>query len=301
MTENPIVTGLTEYVEQNKIALISKAVLGSKTASMLNLQSGVVGPTKMNIMDVDVEFGDGSVCGWDEAGSTEFTQRELVPAMLKVNMAFCDKKMLKTFAQYQVKVAAGQKTLPFEEEWTNLIVDKVAEKVEQMIWQGDSENGNEFDGLIKTLKADATIKVAKNAGTSVYSAIKEVYAALPETAIKSDTVIFVSDGTFRTFVQELVSANLYHYDANDAAGEVVIPGTAIKVVAVSGLNGADADYIVAGRLSNIFYGVDMENDSEVYDLWYSKDNREFRLAIEFCGSTNVAFPDEIVLGSIAKA
>ena len=39
----------------------------------------------------------------------------------------------------------------------------------------------------------------------------------------------------------------------------------------------------------------MEGDDEKFDLWYSKDNQEFRLAINFNAGVQVAFPDEIVL------
>jgi hypothetical protein len=51
----------------------------------------------------------------------------------------------------------------------------------------------------------------------------------------------------------------------------------------------------------MFYGTDLAGDEEVYKLWYSEDNREFRLVIEFIGGVQVAYPDQIVLGTIATA
>ena len=36
----------------------------------------------------------------------------------------------------------------------------------------------------------------------------------------------------------------------------------------------------------------MQNDNETFDFWYSKDNQEFRLAINFVEGVQVAFPDE---------
>ena len=50
----------------------------------------------------------------------------------------------------------------------------------------------------------------------------------------------------------------------------------------------------------MFYGTDLENGEELFDIWYSKDNREFRLAIEFTAGVQVAFQDEIVLGKRSK-
>lgn len=52
--------------------------------------------------------------------------------------------------------------------------------------------------------------------------------------------------------------------------------------------------VAADFANNIFYGTDMEGDEEIFDLWYSKDNQEFRLAINFAG-VQVAFPDQVVL------
>ena len=301
MANSPVVTGLPSYVEQHTLPLIAKVALGAKSAKMFNLMTGVNGPTKLNLLDSTVVFQDGSNCGWAESGSTELTQREIDPAILKVNMAFCEKKLLKTWAQYQVRIAAGDKTLPFEEEFMNNIVDNVNEALEKMIYQGVSGQTDQFEGLISILANSAvTPTVSGAAGSAVYTMIKKVYAAIPAEALKEDTVILVSDGTYRQYIQELVAANLYHHDAQEGYGEYRLPGTNTKVIAVSGLNGtSNFDYIIAGRLSNMFYGCDMENDQEKVEFWYSKDNREFRLAIEFAAGVQVAFPDEIVVGKIA--
>ena len=81
----------------------------------------------------------------------------------------------------------------------------------------------------------------------------------------------------------------------------MLPGTNIRVIGVNGLNDtASYDYAIAGSLSNMFYGTDLENGEELFDIWYSKDNREFRLAIEFTAGVQVAFQDEIVLGKRSK-
>lgn len=288
---NPIVTSLPDYVEQNVLPLIAKSVLGAKSASMFNLQTDVKGPTKLNLISTDVTLQDASTCGFKAAGSTTLSQRQITPKYLKVNMQWCDKELLGTWAQYQVKVAAGQKQLPFEEEFVNGVVENVKAAIEKMIYTGDSSNTNEFDGLIKILKADGALTETRK--STVYETIKAVYAKLPETAIADDTVILVGAGDFRTFIQELVAANLYHYEASDVAGEYTLPGTAVRVVSVNGLNGTNK--VIAGRLSNMFYGTDMANDEEKFDLWYSKDDQVFKLDIEFVAGVQVAFPNEVVI------
>lgn len=291
MTNNPITTGLSQYVEEHRSELLSKAMLDGRSRRAFNLMSGVKGPTTLNIMDTNVVFGE-LECGWNESGSTEFSQRKLEPKALSVNMAFCDKKLLGTYAQYEVKVAAGLEELPFEEKWTSQILASVNEQIEKMIYQGTG-TGAEFKGLIPILSAETgTVKVTVSSGSSAYEYLKEVAKAIP-VAVKSP-VILVSTPLYREYMQDLVAANLFHYDPANGENEYKLPGTDIRVIAVDGLNGVEN--VIAADMANLFYGVSADEDSDTFDLWYSKDNREFRLAINFIAGVQVAFPNEVVLG-----
>ena len=291
MANNPIITGLSQYVEEHRSELLSKAMLDGRSRRAFNLMSDVKGPTTLNIMDTNVVFGE-LQCGWNESGSTEFSQRKLEPKALSVNMAFCDKKLLGTYAQYEVKVAAGLEEMPFEEKWTSQILASVNEQIEKMIYQGTG-TGAEFKGLIPILSAETgTVKVNVTSGSSAYEYLKEVAKAIP-VAVKSP-VILVSTPLYREYMQDLVAANLFHYDPANGENEYKLPGTDIRVIAVDGLNGVEN--VIAADMANLFYGVSADEDSDTFDLWYSKDNREFRLAINFIAGVQVAFPNEVVLG-----
>lgn len=304
---NPIVTSLPDYVNQSSMELKAKSELGARSAGLLTIQTGVNGDTDIHLLTTDVKFQDGSDCGFNAQDTSAITHRRLSPAILKVNTTFCEKKLLGTFAQHQVRVAAGKETLPFEEKFIGGIVGGVNDGVEKLIWQGDSTatGQTEPDGLIKIMNTDVPTgnTVSFAAGTSAYSAIKDVYSKMPTQVVnKSDARIIVSTSLFRKFIMELVAANLYHYDpANNAETlSYKLPGSNVIVEGVEGLDGADKEYIVGGRLSNFFVGVDLEGDTDTFDFWYSKDDRIFKLAIEFALATQVAFPDEIILGKITK-
>ena len=300
MANSPVITSLPKYVEENRLPLISKAVLGAKTPSLLTLQTGVKGETALNLLQTSVVFGDGADCGWDEAGTATLTQRIIKPVIAKVNMAFCDKKLIGKWAQSQVRIAAGLEKLPFEEEFLNSVNDGIKAGIEKMVWQGDSANGQsrvECDGFLKLLKADSSvIDVTLTPGANVYQRTLQVLDAIPGE-VYDKASIFMGADYFRSLVQNLVAANLYHYDANDGEMEIVLAGANIEVYGVHGLDGAKK--IVAGPRDEMFYGVDFENDEEVFDLFYSKDNREFRLAVEFACGVQYAFGDHMVLGAEA--
>ena len=294
------VSTLSNYVEEKRLPLIAKSFLRGKTIDLIQLETGVLQDTALNLVSASVEFGDGASCGFNPTDGVALSQRILKPTFLKVNQVFCDKDLLKKWASYEVKLAAGREQLPFEEKFMEEISNAISESIEKLVWQGDSSHTNEPDGFLKILETvgSGVVSATWSAGTTAYNKIKTVYNAIPANIIdKEDTVIFVGEETYREFIQELVAANLYHFSPDYRAGEYMVPGTSIRVIAVNGLNGTDK--IVAGRLSNFFYGVGAEDDKDTFDFWYSQDNREFRLAVYFAIAVQIAYPNEIVLGKQA--
>ena len=302
------VSALPDYVEQRRPELIAKAVIGAKSANLFTLQSGIKGPTALNLISSSVVFGNGAACGWTESGSTSLSQAILTPRALKVNMSICDKTLLDKWANYLVRVEANKtdRDLPFEEEFINDVIKNVKAGVEKMIYQGDASTADntEFDGLLKTLQASGNTTIVTTGASSVtsYNFIKQVAAQMPASILdRDDLVILVSMPMYMDFIQNLVSSNLYHYNPGNGENEYLLPGTNIRVIGVNGLNNTSSyDYVIAGSLANMFYGVNLEDGDEIFDLWYSKDNREFRIAIEFVAGVQVAFQNEIVLGKRAK-
>ena len=150
---------LTAYVEEHNLPLIQKAVLGSRSAKELNLMTGVKGDTALNLLDTEVNFADASECGFSNNSTSKLSQRILKPGYIKVNATFCDKTLRKSWANYEVKIAAGQKTLPFEEDFINGVLAGIGAKLEKQIWQGKKTSGTDlFDGLIAVIDESAAAK-----------------------------------------------------------------------------------------------------------------------------------------------
>lgn len=287
-------SNLTNYVDEQRLPLIRKAVLGARTIPYLTLQTGVVGTTALNLLETTVSFGDGGTCGWNEAGESKISQRKINPAIVKVNMAFCDKKMAKTFAQHEVRVAAGQAKLPFEEAFVAGVIDSISEELDKMIWQGGTIGGVEYKGFLNLEESGYTVATK---GATIYASTRAVYNAIPAASLET-SAIFMGVDKFRELAGELTEKNLYHYDPKvDEAFKMVLPGTTIEVIGVSGLNGTNK--IVALNLPHSVYGTDLEGDEEVFDLWYSKDNQEFRLAVNFSAGVQVAYLNEMVICNLA--
>lgn len=282
---------LSVYVDENKLDLIRETVFGPKTIGYLNLQTGVKGNTKINLIETSVNFGDGTACGFTDDAKTTISQREIVPASVKINATFCDKKMQRYFMNHQVTVAAGRSTLPFEEHFVNSLIESTGAELERAIWNGVTIGATHYNGFLDF--ATEYTAVTPTAQETVYEKIRKVYDAIPSTSL-ADTVIFIGIDKYRELAGELTAKNLYHYDPKvDEAFEMILPGTTTKVVGVPGLDGIGKG--LALNVKHAFYGTDMEGDEEVFDLWYSKDNQEWRAAINFVFGVQVAFPDENVI------
>ena len=292
---------LTKYVQEQRVPLINEVSLKAATVPYLSWLSDIKTSAKLNLLNTSVAFKSGLECNWTGGSSQALSQRELKTGVIKVEQAYCVRAMADYWAQYQVRIAADPGVLPFEEDFTNGIVKAVDEAVEKAVWQGDTsssvENLKYFDGFLKIIDAEPDkVEVDTASLTTVYDKVKAVYAAIPAKAFERGEVqIFMGSDDYRTLVQELVTANLYHYNPGDAGkgNEYMLPGTDIKVIGVNGLNGKHR--IVAGSKYNMFYGFDIDSTDREFKLWYSEDNDEYRLRIVFNAGVQVAFPNEVVI------
>ena len=302
------VTALPNYTEQNRSDLMVAAVLAAKSTGLFTKQSGVVGPTTINLLDLGVAFQNGADCGFNASGNDTFSQRTITPGIVKVNKSFCPKALRTKYLAHEVEVGAGRETMPFEEKFTSGIVAKIGAELEKAIWQGNSTSGTGnlafFNGLVTLMAADITNTVIPAANVitagssdSIYKRVKDVYKKIavraPETM--ADSVIMLNYANFTALVMDLMEQNLFHYKNDvDNSMEIVLPGTSTKVVAIPGLAGVDQ--VIAMPPEEVVYGFDNEGDESAFDLWFSKDNQEFRLNVCFSAGVQYAFPQHIIVG-----
>lgn len=290
------------YVDQNANELVGKSVLGAKTASLIGVQTGVKGSSKINLLNATPYLQAGG-CGWSSSGSTAVTQRELVTSLIKVNDTFCEKDLVGTFMESSLKIATGAQTIPFEQMFIDQELKGIAKANEITLWQGDLTGAtyNRFDGLIKIIGAEATVVDATLAGTGdtlsaePVKAINAIIAAIPaEILDRDDLIVFVGYEIFRKYVAALQAVNSYNYfpTLDGKTMSLLIPGHNIKLEGVAGLNGTNKAY--ATYAANFRLGTDMTGDAEKFAFWYSQDNQEYRLAVEYNMGVQVAFPDFVV-------
>lgn len=298
-----VVSGLSDYVQNNREIILKDIVLGAESISRMTIQPGIKKDAELNFLLVEPALQDGSDCGWNASGNATFSKRTINTGAIKVNMSFCKKTLLGKWTEYVVRFGANNEEFPFEQYIIDEVVKGIKAQMEKNVWQSDTASSGLFDGLLKIINAaTGTIKETITSGKSAYEAIYQVYMAIPESILdKEDLAINVSPKVFRAFCKELTDMNMYHYTADGSKTEVILPGTGCKVKMVKGLaDGTGTNYrkIVATYDRNLVYGCDMLDDAETVEAWYSKDNDEHRLKVDFNAGVQIAFPDLCVLGTM---
>jgi hypothetical protein len=309
------VSALTNYVDEQRLPLVARAVASGATIRMgTQLWTGVKGETAVNKLGTDIFFQDASGCGFNASGDVKFTQRKLKPGYIKLDMEFCPKVLKNKWASTQLALGiAGNQEMPFEQEIMNMIMDEVNSKVEQMLWRSDSVSGTGnfqfFDGFVKAIEentnyvdanvagAFATPLTAFTAATMTEAIQRLAYHAPEGIQEKADTKMYVGIDKFNLLNANLLNGGttfgqLAHQGLvrNDGVKRMTWPGTDIEIIGLSGLSNLNKVYV--GSLSNMFIGFDAAEDINTLDVWYSKDDRKIYLTLEFTLATQVAYQDE---------
>jgi len=295
------VSPLTTYTEQQRLPLITKAVFSARSAALFTKQVGIKSAAALNLMDTDANIAGGDVCGWTPTGNTTFTQRNITVGRMKIQEALCPRSLEQYWMQSQLTAGSTYDGVPFEQAFAEQKALRIAEALENAIWQGNSY----FSGVNQLLNAASGSTVSGNTAAisgsiTTANAIQifdTIYTRIPQAILtKTDLVMFCGWDTFRTLVMAFKANTGVMYNQVDlpglADGEILYPGTNIRVIAVPGLLGTNR--IVCTYLGNLFYGTDLLSDEENFELWYSKDNDEVRFQAAFKAGVQFAYPDLIV-------
>jgi len=302
------VSPLTTYTEQQRLPLITKAVFSARTASLFTKQVGIKSAAALNLMDTDANIGSGTVCGWSATGNTSFTQRNITVGVMKIQESLCPRSLEQYWMQSQLTAGSTYDGVPFEQAFSEQKALRIAEALENAIWQGNSY----FSGVNQLLNAASGSTVLANASSTTWNPVSasvgitslnvisifdKVYNDIPQAILtRNDLVIFCGWNNFRTLIGAMKSQTGVMYNQVDlqglADGDIIYPGTNVRIVAVPGLTSTNR--IVATYLGNLFYGTDLLSDEENFELWYSKDNDEVRFQAAFKAGVQFAYPDLMV-------
>lgn len=289
---------LSGYVQENKFDLIGRTVLNTKLAENMTLKPGLQGEkVRITLMSDDFNAQEAS-CGWGPTGSTVLSNIDMDLYHAEVERAYCPDTLRDTWMAERLRAGAqgGNEELPEEQVFAEYFVKNLQKWNEGFLIKGaGSVTGIQAqlvaaEGLTASLQpaiggGDGKKWVAGTADTDEINALDgamAMFASMPyEIALADDQVLVVNPADYKALVAAMVNANLFHYTGD--VSEVIIPGTKIKVIPTSGIT-QETDGInfrILTTSSNLILGTDLVSDFDVFDVWYSKDNREVRAAMKW--------------------
>ena len=300
-----IVSALPAYVQENRDLISKNIALGAPTLGRISIQQGIKGTMPLHFLENENKWQNGKGCSFNPDGSTTLTDRNIVTGLIKIDRELCPDDLLGKWPEYDVRIPATEREhLPFEAYIVADIVNDIEEKLEEAIWQGDTTSAvhylNKFDGLLKIAGNEAThIAVSISAGSSARAAIEKMIVAAPYKVMKKGYTIFVSPEFFTALGLELTNANLFHFAPSESLDEFDYPGTRVRIVCTPGLSGTLK--LVGSWAPNLFYGTDTVNGQRLMKVAYDDIKESFALKVRFNAGTQVAFPDWVVIGTMAAA
>ena len=304
---------LTDYINQNSDELIKRLYFENKSQRYFGtVQSGIKLTDALQILTVTATQLADTGCAVTTSGSTSFTQRNITVGAIRYEDSLCPADLRTKWTQRLLRVGANNEaeSLTFEQEISDRLVGVVKEHVELGDWQGDTVSGNanlnKYDGLLKLIDAAGTAingnTTSITSGTgittgstgNVVTIVENMMFARSE-ALKNapDQILFVGTDTFDKYAKTIRDLNLFNVDASMWMNyEMPVVGYNVKMVGVPGLSGTNR--LILGQMDNFVLGVDLENDYEEFDMWYSKDDNVIKYRLRFKRGVQVAKPSEIV-------
>lgn len=247
-------------------------------------------------------------CDFDPTSTLTLTERILTPEEFQVNLQLCKKDFRADWEAVQMGYSAFDNLPPsFSDFLIAHVAGKVAQKVEQNIWNGTNANAGEFDGFVTTLGADGdVVDVGGQASTSanVVGELGKIVDAIPSGVYGSDDLaIYLPSNMYRNYVRALggFASNVGAAGTNDQGtqwfngGALTFDGINIALA-----QGLPSDKAVAAEKGNLFFGTGLladHNEVKVIDMADIDGSQNVRVIMRFTAGIQHAIGSDIVLYS----
>lgn len=295
---------LTNYLEANRDELIAKSIFNSHASDLFTLQTGVKAPTALINVNIQTPIKDGSSCEFDPEGEDTFTDRIITPAPLSVQKEFCPKDLLGSWKSRDIAFTAGRETMPFEEFFMEKIAENISNEVENLIMAGDATNSDPdpMNGLLTLIENDIDDSVIPSANViakssdDILTRCQKLWAVCDAATMKN-AEIWMSIGMYKDLILEIQNANNVNvYVVDGGTFTMTLPGTSTVIRGLSSIPDT-ADIILMLDPSNVVKSVDVENATEQFDFWYSKDDQVFKFNWFAYIGVNYANPETIYVNA----
>lgn len=260
---------------------------------------------KINLRKVTGGTIEARTCGFSDQGSLAISDVQLVLSELQVNEEICNHELAQSWAAEQMRGNFAPVPADYERFLAQYISTRVAENIEQNIWQGNYDSQNRavpvyahtlYDGVLakyiagagtnKTTVVGAFTAATPAAGvdTGIATQLADLVADLPDALIGDpSTKIYMSRKSFQLYFQFLAADQNNPVLATQMAQfylgyEILTPA------------GFPDDTLLASRVDNLYFGTNVLTDhveARFIDLRNTTGADLTRILMMFDGGTQL--------------
>ena len=250
---------------------------------------------KINLRKVSGGTIEARSCGFSTTGSLEIGDVQLVLSELQVNEEICNHTLAQSWAAEQMRGNFAPVPADYERFLAQYISTRVAENIEQNIWQGNfssvpgaAATHQLYDGIVAKYVAGAQtndlIVGAAFDATTIDDRLASLVALLPDSLVGDPaTKIYMSRKSFQLYFQFLAADNNNPVLATQMAKfylgyEILTPA------------GFPDDVLLGSRVDNLYFGTNVLTDhveARFIDLRNTTGADLTRILMMFDGGTQL--------------
>ena len=298
----------TTYAGEFAGKYISAALLSGKTLAEGNIT------IKPNIKYKEVVkkvATDGIVkdatCDFTDTSTITLTERIIQPEEFQVNLELCKKDFRSDWEAVQMGYSAYDNLPPaFADFLIAHAADKVAQKIEQNIWNGTNATTGEFDGFNVLVAADSDVVDVSGSpitAANVVTELGKIVDAIPSAIYGSeDLTIYAAPNIYRAYIRALGgfgASGLGAAGTDNKGTQWYSEGQGlqfdgVKIVLAQGLVNEQA---LCAEKSNLWFGTGLmsdQNEVKVIDMADLDGSQNVRVVMRFTAGIQYGIGSEIV-------
>ena len=291
-------TSINKYVDQLYDGFIASVVGKVRTLDFITIVPDVKYSKVVPTVDTTLDFVAADTCTtFANGATTSVTGVTLTACYLKSEESFCLNEMEQYYFGQYMRRGSTQEQLPFEEAFMDEKMGKIAKKLDQIFWQGNSC----VTGLIAGATAGgaslvtASFSVSTAANNGVIATFDAMADALNSDMLSEELVLFCGQDTFDKYTRSIRNLNLYHFSPDEINGASVrmFGKRNITIVATVGLDGRNQAILT--KPEYILWGTDLAPADEALAGEYNFQLDRYLMRYKVKIAAGIAFPARAVV------
>jgi hypothetical protein len=291
-------TSINKYVDQLYDGFIASVVGKVRTLDFITIVPDVKYSKVVPTVDTTLDFVAADTCTtFANGATTSVTGVTLTACYLKSEESFCLSEMEQYYFGQYMRRGSTQEQLPFEEAFMDEKMGKIAKKLDQIFWQGNSC----VTGLIAGATAGgaslvtASFSVSTAANNGVIATFDAMADALNSDMLSEELVLFCGQDTFDKYTRSIRNLNLYHFSPDEINGASVrmFGKRNITIVATVGLDGTNRAILTKPEF--ILWGTDLAPADEALAGEYNFQLDRYLMRYKVKIAAGIAFPARAVV------